>query len=94
MICLKSFVTEEQLLKFKYETGYYTHQFEKQSGYLVMNCCDEVLIVLQPSTEGGYLFQSKTCHMGSNSDLFFWDDMKIEIIGQMFKEGLLEWGEL
>ena len=87
----------KDILNFKYvadeEENYICH-FEDKDGYLVLNYCDEVLIVMQPLVSGGFLFQSKTCRMGTNSDLLFWDDIKIEIISEMFEKGLLEWGNL
>ena len=97
MKCLRSKAKKEELLNFKYianEEINDIYHFEEKDGYLVLDYGDEVLIVLEPSTKGGFLFQSKTCRMGTNSDLFFWDDIKIEIISQMFEKGLLEWGNL
>lgn len=87
----------KDILNFKYmasEEENYICRFEDKDGYLVLNYCDEVLIVLQPLVGGGFLFQSKTCRMGTNSDLFFWDDIKIDIICKMFEKKLLQWGSL
>ena len=70
-----------------------TYSFEEDyAGNLVLNYHNEVILCFTNMKDFLELFM-KVNRAGTNSDMFYWGDVEIGFIGQLFKENILEWKE-